>query len=61
MNNSDIGFTLNDGNSSTYSVDYYLIIWLSDSGTNQVVDSNKTYNGSVTFASSGGSISADFS
>ena len=61
LNNNDLVISLNAGTSSTYSVDYYLAIWLSDPGNNQLIDSDKTYNGSVTFSSSGGSVSADLS
>ena len=62
MNNSNISVTLNDGTTTAYSVDYYLAIWLSDPGSNQLVDSNKTYSGSIVFVSANGnSISANFS
>ena len=59
LNNADISVSLNSTNNTA---DYYLALWLSDPGNNQLVDSNKTYNGSVVFGSStGNSVSADFS
>ena len=62
LSNNDLVITLNRGTtSSPYTKDYYLVIWLSDPGSNQLPDSDKTYNGSVTFTSSGGSVTADFS
>ena len=62
LNSNNINVALNDGTSSAYSTDYYLVIWLSDPGTNQQVDSNKTYNGKITFVSTNGdTVSANFS
>ena len=62
MSASNINVTMNDGTSSAYSVDYYLAMWISDPGTNQLDDSNRTYNGKITFVSTRGeSISANFS
>ena len=62
LSNTDVSVALNNGTTSSYSTDYYLVIWLSDPGNNQLVDSNKTYNGRVTFvASTGDRISANFS
>ena len=63
LNNSDVNINLSAGTTSSPStVNYYLAIWLSDSGSNQITDVNKTYSGTVQFMSSGGNmISADFS
>lgn len=62
LSSSNISVSLSNGTSSAYSVDYYLAIWLSDPGSNQPDDSNKTYNGKVTFVGANGdTISANFS
>ena len=62
LNNSNINIALNDGTTTSYSTDYYLAIWLSDPGNNQLIDADKTYSGRITFLSSTGNrISADFS
>lgn len=48
---------LNESQSKTY----YLVIWLSDIGANQLEDANKKFTGSVEFISENGNqISADF-
>lgn len=55
MNSSNIAVNLTAGTTATPSTsDYYLAIWLSDPGTNQLEDSNKTYSGILTFTSSSG-------
>lgn len=47
-NNNTVSVQLN--NQAT--ITYYLVIWLSDTGSNQQTnDTNKTYNGSVVFSS----------
>ena len=62
LSNNNMIVTLNDGTASNYSTELYLAIWLSDSGNNQLEDSDKTYSGSITFtSSSGNTISVDFS
>ena len=61
LNSSNITFNLSDGTSSSVTSEYYLVMWLSDIGSNQLEDQNKTYAGSVTFKSTGGNtISATF-
>lgn len=62
LSSNNINVSLSNGTTSAYSTDYYLAVWISDPGTNQLVDSNKTYNGKITFVSTrGDSISANFS
>lgn len=57
FNSSNITFSL--GSSSV--TDYYLVIWLSDSGVNQLEDRERTFTGTVTFISSDGArISTSF-
>ena len=61
LNNNNITFTLNDGTSSSTTSEYYLVLWLSDAGYNQLEDQNKTYSGKVVFKSTTGeTISATF-
>ena len=62
LSSNNINVSLSNGTTSAYSTDYYLAVWISDPGTNQLDDSNKTYNGRITFVSArGDSISANFS
>ena len=62
LSNAKIDVSLASGKTTSYSTNYYLAIWLSDPGNNQLVDSNKTYSGSVTFISvaGGGSVTVEF-
>ena len=50
INNNDL--EVNIGSNS--SKDIYLVIWISDSNTNQLEDNDKVYNGIITFASNRG-------
>ena len=63
LSSNNIDISLNDGTSSSYVTNYYLVIWLSDPGdANQTADIGKSYGGSLVFTStSGNTISADFS
>ena len=61
LNNNNITFTLNDGTSSSTISEYYLVLWLSDAGYNQLEDQDRTYSGKVVFKStSGDTLSATF-
>ena len=62
LNNNAISISLSEGTASNYSANYYLAIWISDTGGNQTGDINKSYSGSLVFTStSGNTISASFS
>ena len=62
LNSSNISVNLTEGTTTPYTTDYYLVLWLSDPGTNQLEDSNKSYSGTVSFVSTNGNIiSVDFS
>ena len=54
LNSSNMSFSLADGTSSTVISDYYLVIWLSDDGTNQLADRDKTFTGAIQFVSTNG-------
>ena len=58
LSNNNISFPLNQGN----SIEYYLVIWLSDPGNNnQLSDVKKVYDGSLVFESlNGGTVTGDF-
>ena len=62
LNNSNVNVSLSSGTTQApYTASYYLAIWLSDPGSNQLEDSNQTYSGVLTFtSSSGGRASASF-
>lgn len=51
LNNTDISFVLSDGTTTTYTTDYYLVIWLSDNGSDQPTTQNKHLSASLTFTS----------
>ena len=59
---NNVSFSLNDGTTSSYSSDYYLVVWLSDIGSNQLEDVQKTLNANIVFESDGGiPVKAQFS
>lgn len=49
---------VNQGSTST---DYYLVIWLHETSSLQSTDQNKTFNGTITFASGEDSVYGDLS
>ena len=57
LSSSNINFTLNNSG----SFEYYVVLWLSDDGSNQLDTVNKVYKGSFTFETmNGGTVSATF-
>lgn len=57
LNSNNINVTLNTNQSKTY----YLVVWLSDIGSNQLEDADKKYLGTVEFVlSSGERLTANF-
>ena len=59
---NNVSFSLNDGSSSSYSSEYYLVVWLSDIGSNQLEDVNKVFSANIVFESdSGAPVKAQFS
>ena len=54
LNNTDVTISLNDGSSSATTKDVYLAIWISDPGSNQLDDQNKTFTGQLSFTSTQG-------
>ena len=57
LSNNNISFS----SPANGSLEYYLVIWLSDDNTNQLDTVNKTFNGSFVFeALNGGSVKTDF-
>lgn len=58
---SNITVSLTDGSSSATTKDIYLVIWISDPGSNQLDDQNKSFTGQLSFSSTAGdTITADF-
>lgn len=54
---SNMNFTLNNSG----SFEYYMVLWLSDDGSNQLDTVNKVYKGSFVFETmNGGSVTANF-
>ena len=61
LSSNNVTVSLADGTSSSTITDIYLAIWISDPGSNQLEDENKTYGGTLTFTSdAGASVTATF-
>ena len=61
LNSTAINFNLPDGQTTPYSVDYYLVIWLSDNNNDQPLTQNNHLNASLSFTSTlGDHIAAEF-
>ncbi len=54
LNNTDITVSMADGTASSTTVDMYLVLWLSDTGSNQLDDQNKSFSGQLSFVSAYG-------
>ncbi len=51
---SNVTLFLENGSVSVNTVDVYLVIWISDPGSNQINDQNKSYTGQLSFVSAAG-------
>ena len=61
LNSNNISFSIADGSTTSQSIQYYLVIWLSDTGSNQPSDISKQFVGDLIFTSkSGGSLTSQF-
>jgi len=54
LNDTDVTVSLSDGTNSSTTNDVYLAIWISDPGSNQLADQNKSFTGQVSFSSTHG-------
>lgn len=54
LNDADVTVSLSDGTNSSTTNDVYLAIWISDPGSNQLADQNKSFTGQVSFSSTHG-------
>ena len=62
LSSNNVSFSLNDGTVSNYSSNYYLVVWLSDIGSNQLEDVDKTFSANIAFESESGiPVKAQFS
>ena len=62
LSSNNISFSLNDGSTSSYSSEYYLVVWLSDIGSNQLEDTDKNLSANIVFESDNGNpVKAEFS
>lgn len=54
LNNNNVTFNIADGSTASQTKEYYLVIWLSDTGSNQLEDANKKFAGDVIFQNTAG-------
>ena len=54
LSSANVTVSLADGASSSTTTDVYLVIWVSDPGSNQLADQNKSYSGQLLFSSTSG-------
>ena len=61
LNSSSITVSLPDGSTNSTTTDIYLVIWVSDPGSNQLDDQNKAFTGQLTFSAlTGDTITSTF-